>query len=529
MRRKSKKRPHYRLSIYLLKDDIKTPDDAIKVAGVLEHETLHLDGIEAELYVQPAYTKAPRWSKLFEGVIDLKKLGIRSSNAAAAMVVPAAGRLFAVTFGFGRHLLRPGVCEERFGLKVTLNAINPQSIRSIDRKTFESLGRHVQEQTSRPAGATDFGLDIEQDMLRAVTGTPRDPELGSRLHGKVALVANVDFGLDRVVDYLEKCEELAHDDSYKTEYPWVDHISEITDAALKNRLDEELVDRIRDERFDRLWLAVPDRIDWGEVDGFKFSESNRVNTAPDLQFADLLDQLRDPASLTVSQLKSKKAFCFAHDHLKPIHRWSAYQCVCFEVDDGNETYLLSGGKWYRIASSFVQGVNDFVAAMPRSTLKLPACQDVAEGEYNIKVSASDPEFYTLLDAKNVSYGGGHSKIEVCDLLTADRRLVHVKKYGGSSILSHLFAQAAVSGELLFMDADFRAKANLLVPRSKRFPDRLRPADYEVVLAIVTWSKKELTLPFFSRVSLRAATRRLRGFGYKVSMLAIPGPRPSPKT
>lgn len=529
MRRKSKSKPHHRLSIYLLRDDIKTPDDAIKVAGVLEHETLDLDGIEAELYVQPAYTKAPRWSKMFEDVIDLEKLGIRSSNAAAAMVVPAAGRLFAVTFGFGRHLLRPGACEERFGLKVTLNAIDPQSIRSIDRKTFEALGRHVQEQTSRPAGATEFGLDIEQDLLRAVTGTPRDPKLGSRLHGKDALVANVDFGLDGVIDYLERCEELARDDSYKTEYPWVDHISEITDTALKSKLDEELVERIRAARFNRLWLAVPDRIDWGEVDGFKFSESHRVDTAPDLQFSDLLDQLRDPASLTLKQLKSKKALCLAHDHSNPIHRWSAYQCVCFEVDDGDETYLLSGGKWYRVASSFVQQVNEFVAAMPRSTLKLPACEDIAEGEYNTKVSTSDPKFYTLLDAKNISYGGGHSKIEVCDLLTADRHLVHVKKYGGSSVLSHLFAQAAVSGELLFMDADFREKANKLLTPSKRFPDPLRPADYEVVLAIITWSKKELTLPFFSRVSLRATTRRLRGFGYKVSMLPIPGPRPLTKT
>lgn len=529
MQRKSGKGPSHRLSIYRLKDDVGAPDDAVEVGRGLKHETLDLDGIEAELYVQSAYSKLPRWSKLFAGVVDLAKLGIRSSSAAAVLVVPAAGRLFALTFGFGRHLLRPGTWEERFGLRVTLNAIDPNSIRSIDRKTFESLGRHVQEQTSRPAGAAEFGLDVEQDMLRAATGTPSDPKNGLRLHGKDSLVANVDFGLAGVVQFLQRCEELANDDAYKKEYPWVDHIAEIADTTLKDELDQELVNRIRDKDFDRLWLAVPDRIDWGEVDGFKFSENQKVGTSPDLQFSDLLGQLRDPASLTVKQLKSKKAMCFAHGHPDPIHQWSAYQCVCFEVDDGNETYLLSGGKWHRVASSFVQQVNRFVDDMPRSTLELPACEDIAEGDYNAKVFASAPNFYALLDGKNISYGGGPSKIEVCDLLTADRHLIHVKKYGGSSVLSHLFAQAAVSGELLFMDADFRAKANKLLPRSKRFPTQPRPGDYEVVLAIITWSKKKLTLPFFSRVSLRAATRRLRGFGYEVSLLPIPGPRSSAET
>lgn len=521
-----KKKPHHRFTIYLLKDDIEAPDDAIKRSGDLEYQTVSIGDAEGHLYVQPAYTKPPRWSKLFEGRVDLDKLGIKSSSAAAALVVEAAGRLFAITFGFGRHLLVPGSWEEQFGLKVTLNTIDPKSIRSIDRKTFESLGRHVQEQTTRPAEATEFGLDIDQDMLCAATGTPRDQEVGARLNGKDALVANVDFDLDGLVPYLEKCEALAKNDVYKAEYPWVDHISEISDKALRDELDEELVGRIRGGNFERLWLAVPDRIEWAEVDGFKFTDSVKVQTSPDLQFADLLNQFREPGALTVQRLKTKKALCYAHDHPLPVHSWSAYQCVCFEVDRTDKTYLLSGGKWYRVASSFVQEVNEFVDALPHSSLALPSCEDVDEGEYNRKVASSDPTRFALLDEQMISYGGGHSKIEVCDLLTNERQLIYVKKYGGSSVLSHLFAQAAVAGELLSMDTEFRAKASALVPSSKQFPSDFRAADYEVVLAIITWSKRDLTLPFFSRVSLRAATRRLRGFGYKVSLLPIPGPRPS---
>lgn len=522
---KKTRKPRNSLTIYSLKEEIEAPDDAIKPNSDLNHDTLKIGGVDAEFYVQPARSRLPKWSRLFKEAVNLKKFGIGSSNAAAVLIVPAADRLFALTFGWGRHVLHQGVWEERFGLKVALNAIDPKSIRSIDRQSFESMGRQVQEQATRPAEATDFGLDIETDMLRAVTGTPVNPTIGLRVTGKDSLVANVEFGLDGIPDYLAACDKLAKDTTYKKNYPWVDHIAEVTDAKLRDRLDDKLVQRVREENFDRLWLAVPERIDWGQVDGFKFCENKKVDTAPDLQFPDLLAQLRKPKEVTVQQLKGKRAYCHGHDQEYPLFKWSAYSCICFEVDEGESTYLLSGGKWYRVASSFVEEVNDFVKAVPSSTLTLPDSDDVSEGEYNKKVAASDPKFFTLLDAKNISHGGGHSKVEIADLWTSDRHLVYVKKYGGSSVLSHLFAQASVAGELLFVDADFRAKANKKLPKAKQLPDGFSRSDYEIVLAIITWSKKKLTLPFFSRVNLRAAVRRLTGFGYKVTLLPVAGPRP----
>ena len=263
---KKTKKPRNSLTIYSLKEEIEAPDDAVKRNSELNHDTLTLGGVEAELYIQPERPRYPNWSRLLTEVVDFKKMGIGSSSSAGVLIVPAAGRLFALTFGWGRHLLHPGVWEERFGLKVALNAIDPKSVRSIDRKSFESLGRQVQEQATRPAEATDFGLDIETDMLRAVTGTPLDPAMGLRVTGKDSLVANVEFGLDGIPGYLVACDKLAKDTSYKTNYPWVDHIAEVTDARLRDRLDEKLVKRLQEENFDRLWLAVPDRIDWGQVD-----------------------------------------------------------------------------------------------------------------------------------------------------------------------------------------------------------------------------------------------------------------------
>jgi uncharacterized protein (TIGR04141 family) len=46
---------------------------------------------------------------------------------------------FVIAFGVGRHLLKDGVIEERFGLKVVLNSVGRDSFRSIDKTTLGSV------------------------------------------------------------------------------------------------------------------------------------------------------------------------------------------------------------------------------------------------------------------------------------------------------------------------------------------------------------------------------------------------------
>lgn len=90
---------------------------------------------------------------------------------------------------------------------------------------------------------------------------------------------------------------------------------------------------------------------------------------------------------------------------------------------------------------------------------------MVEGSYNIKLASSDKTF-ALLDKKLVKSGAIRSSIEVCDIFaTKEKELVHVKFKGASSVLSHLFAQGKISGNLLARDISFRknvrAKLKLL--------------------------------------------------------------------
>lgn len=138
-----------------------------------------------------------------------------------------------------------------------------------------------------------------------------------------------------------------------------------------------------------------------------------------------------------------------------------------------------------------------------------------------------------LDARTLQYGGGASKIEVCDVLTEDGIFFHIKKYGGSANLSHLFAQGYVSGELFITDEGFREaikkKFALVTPYDDLFPKRRPTAgNYSIVYGIITTSTKEINLPFFSKVTLKSYKRMLEGFGFKVYLAKILNTKPKAK-
>jgi uncharacterized protein (TIGR04141 family) len=184
---------------------------------------------------------------------------------------------------------------------------------------------------------------------------------------------------------------------------------------------------------------------------------------------------------------------------------------------------LSGGSWYRVKRDFVDQVNSAVNQISTFDQPLPEYDDNSEGDYVKRVAKSNPAAFAAMDGKTIPYGGGASKIEFCDLLTAKRDIVHVKRYGQAAALSHLFAQGLTSGELFQIDRDFRKALNPKLPQGHRLADpskRPRQNDFRVVFAIVSDRPGALVLPFFSRLNLKHATRRLEGYGFRVAKAKI---------
>jgi uncharacterized protein (TIGR04141 family) len=450
---------------------------------------------------------------------------LRSSNASAVLFLPRGNRLFALTFGYGKSLLIPGSWDEDFGLKVTLNTVDSNRIKTVDRATLDAIGQHSRIQASREAKIGEFGLDLEQDFLRAVTGVPVDEEnLGKQLTGKDALNVKLPITVEKLPALLDRYTAAAESTAYKEIFPWMDQIHLVISPAKIKELDEIMVERIRTEDFARgLWLSIPEIIDWAEVDSFKYRDADSAPAYADVHMRDFLEDVGGPQNVTLELVKKRRnIFAVSQQTGDVFEWWTVYRCLYCEIDQGNETYLLNNGKWYRLGADFRERINEEFTKVPRSDLSFPDFTDKSEAEFNARVAAAFPDKFALLDRKEIKVGGQYDKVEFCDLFDKQKRIIHVKRYAGASApLSHMFAQAVVSASLLRRDSEFRQKVTEhLAPEFKGLIGKPTPNEYEVVLAIVSASKKDLTIPFFSKVNLNNAWLRLQDLGYRVSLAKI---------
>lgn len=531
-----------KLSIYLIKDSYTVHKDILKNFNTLKKDKIK-DGKKTigTLYYGDSYLYEPSWIKKFfgssfenikeqnAGQDESKRFKLFNASSKAVFLINHKKRIFAIPFGYGWTLLIPGSWDERFGLKVTLNSIVEDGLRRIDKINMSYVPKNTSEQLSRLGVAADFGIDIEQDLIRSITGKSKDEIFGKTITGKDSLSVSVKTDLSNIKEFLGRCYKKYLSDDYKEYFGWIDHLAEIKDPDLIAKLNEKLIENIKTNELDKTWMAVPELVDWAVVDGFSYKKSKKHTSRHDdihlPQFiAALSEDERNNLSLEI--LKSKYIYCYSAQTDDVLHQWQAYKCLYCEtnVDSEEKTYLLSDGKWYEVENIFCRQVEtDYQALRDQETsIVLPSYNHKNEHDYNNNIAQRDNRL-CCMDGNLIYHGGGYSKIEFCDLLSKDNKIIHVKKYGASSVLSHLFAQGVVSGELFLADRDFREKVNETLPASHKLDDieeKPNSSDYEVIYAVISSSEKDLEVPFFSKIILRNAKRTLETYGYKVSLQKI---------
>jgi uncharacterized protein (TIGR04141 family) len=515
-------RPTNKLSIYLLKREVGAPEEVLDAESPADSIELRDVGRFA---FAPSVAHPPAWLRSFFARTLDENLGILTASAKGVLVTSVAvgdeERSFAIPFGVGRHLLKEGVVEERFGLKVVLNSLTPDSIRGVEKTTLGAVPRHSREMMTKEVSAREFGIDIEQDLVRAVTGRSRDPRLGRVISGKDALSVSVPVTVEGIREFVGYCFDRYESEDYKRDFDWIDQIAEVRDSVLNAELSAEAVGRINVGELQNIWMAVPDVFEWEHVAGFRYLREHRADIVDDLDLAAYL-AARDGKPLGVDDLKREVIFRISANTDDVMERWPAFRCLYAEIERDGVVYLLNNGKWYRVNRDFTALVNQDYDQMQPSGVPLPACSMTKENEYNIAAADSIPGA-ACMDENHVVHGGGHSRIEFCDILTAQKQLVHVKRYGNSSVLSHLFAQGVTAGELFAAEPEFRVKLNEKLPPEHRLANPragVEPREYEVVFGIISRKPGALTIPFFSKVSLRNARRRLSAYGYKVMLNKI---------
>ena len=490
-------------------------------------------GIVGELWYVVPKPKAPSWTTFVKPLLESRIESVLTSSASAVLFIEASKRIFAITFGYGRGLLKPDCFIQGFGQRVALNRIDHRHIRSVDLRTFEEMVVSTRKQASRSSDIGAFGLDVSRDLLRAVTGEPRDVAFAKRLTGKDALTFST------VIEASElgtKCRDLLRaykEKEYKKHFAWVDHLKEVRDESLILKLDSGLVDAIVNGNSAKLHLAAGGPLDWQNVAAFRIG-GTRSREYVDLDLVEYITELGHSLSeLTIEKLKSRRVSVWRVEEDLWIDKWSLYNCLVWDTTQAGRTYSLIEGKWFEIEKKFASRVKQFVDSIALPATPLPdAFIGEKEADYNSRVATDQPKQYVLMDCKLVKPEDAASPIEFCDLLAVDKHFVHVKKKTESATLSHLFAQGAVSARAFLEDGSVRKQVRetlskvktstfdpvKLIPNEKTQP---RAGAYTIAYAIIAKSKgkgmKPNSLPFFSQLNLMQQAKLLNGLGFNITL------------
>ena len=526
-----------RLTIFLLTTDVAEPGDALDPDAENSYGEQNISpsaGFEGVFYSKYNHPRFPEWVNYVAPALDTSPI-VKTASASGLVILKAADRYFALSFGFGRNFLDPSKIERRFGLKVALNRIDAQQIRSLDTKTFEDMVVSKTTQTSKNAELENFGVDAVRDLLRAVTGKPTDDSFGRTITGSDALVLTTKRPVEELPDLLGELLVAYEDDAYKARFEWIDHLAEVKAPGTISALDRLLVSQLQAGDTTRTHMAMPENFSWDEILGFKIGGVGR-RQFDDLDLDDYLEALGEERSnLTLDQLKSRRVQVGWIKSGNFDTRWSIYNALVSEQDLGGKLFALIEGQWFEVAATLVAAVDTYLKSLPAPMTSLPpALKNEHEGMYNIRAAELSDDLL-LLDTKLARPADAGSSIEFCDLLSTRAEMIHVKRKSRSATLSHLFAQGNISANTLIGDGAFRDKVRLeleqltgsdaarwldLVPPSDTRPDRAR---YTVHFAVLTNSKGAGAgwLPFFSKLNLMQTARQIQSLGPAVVISRVP--------
>lgn len=522
-----------KLSIRLLREGVK-PEDAVRENVTLQDWDT-IDG--AKIATGTVGGRPPKWVDFLE-LEPERAQALENISPYGVVFVHTSNRWFAVSFGMGHAKLDPAKCEQDFGLRVVLNSVDPKQLRSADIRTPDENTLSRRAQTSRGSDPTAFSIDVERDIVRGLAGTPRDTGFASRVSGADALCIHRRLAVRELTQVCDQAYALFQRTDYRQDFSWIDDIRHIRDSSLIGRLDNALVEAMNQALAgnvdDRLHLAYPYVFDPDQLNNIKYRGFGAQDIFPDLELADYLHAMRSRGiiSFTLENL-SKHTVQEVDDEGKPRgQRLRIRDFICFETVVEDETYVLSGGRWYRISQELAAEVTQFFDRIPRYPMP-DANPGETEEDYYARIS-QQPSLLGM-DSKLVRPSRAHSSVEFCDLLSTERHLIHVKDKNSSSRLSHLFNQGTVSARLLVTDAQFRDRVRAAIREAENHTgkqgyqelipasdEQMKPGQFTVVYAVLTTSQR-LRLPFFSLITFRQAVRELRAMGFETAFAWIRKP------
>ena len=501
------------------------------------------DGIEgSSLYIGQVYSNPPGWVQFLEqGSADLPA-DLLTSGAGAVLFVPIEDRLAALSFGHVHIALNDDAFERQFGLKVTLNTVPRDQLRTLDLATPDAVTFQKRVQASKDSDVQAFGVDMVRDLARVAGGTPKDPAFARFVAGKDALSITCAIGPG---DVQAKCAEVLKayaKSDYRKEFAWVDNMRLVLEKDTISQLDAKLFAAIKDLQrggTSELHMAPPEVVNYVEGNQLHYNGfgSHGVNFHS-LSIQDYIAELdRCGFAGDITELKEKHRIkAKADDEDEFIEKWRVYDCFVYETALGagatEQHYVLFAGDWYCVEKKFKKTIEEFYDSIEKVDIIGPTtCKN--ERELIADIEKNRPDLLKLDQQKINPAGVRYANLEPCDFFSKTKQFIHLKDGNSSGSISHLWSQGVVSAEAFVSDDDFRKKLRKTVKdlgggfevALPKAGEKVVRDDFKVVYGIMRqpYADGSLGLPFFSKVSLQTAASRIAQFGIPVALELIQKP------
>lgn len=500
-------------SIYLLKEGFDI-SNALKedhsLQGPVAASNLPSD---AKLYVMDS-DPAPPWWKNFWGV----EQNLHQVLKGAIAFLTVQNRCFALTFGHTYHQLKDESYEYDFGLITTLNALDPNKIKSTDILQPENAKRE-RKQSPTASSLTFFDINKDESIIKKLTGAVKTEYQSflSNITGASNLRITSKVSASEITELCRKVLEIYKKEDFKETFPDIQNIVPIKDPALVATLNSKLEEAFNNKSVDFVF-SVPEMIDHEQSFYIAYSGAGRSKLYFDDVYVDnyraYLEE-KEVESITFDDLKNHK-INFNDENDSVIKSFPIIKSILFECELNSAHYHFCEGEWYRIENNYLEKISSCLDPICADYSILADCDKKIEADYNKNIAENNGASVICLDQKNIASSGN---VEPCDLyILEDGKaiLAHIKISTRSSSLSHLFNQGINSMQLIRIDAESKEKLFNLLP-AENFKAPIENQKIEVIFGIITAKdkeKKSKNLPIFSRISLVRTINSLR-------LMAIP--------
>lgn len=537
------------LSIHLLKPDFDATnalDDGHTMDGPIGAQKLPPG---SQLFLTNSAPNPPWWRD-YLGI----QQALFQSYSGALLFLPSAGRCFAICFGSVSHHLKDEALEYDFGLRVTLNIVDPNKIKATDVLEPDAARR---QRTQSPIDSDITFFDFEQDstVLQRLTGKVKDEykELVRNATGAQNLRVNSAATAAELIELCAKLYTLYESDAYQMTFPNLRSVAPVRDPTVLDQLNAKAIAALRTKE-PQLNLAIPVILDYDDNIYVMFSGQGQSEICDDLFPAPYFEYLEskgfDLQGLTIEQIKKQHRVNLTNEHGDTRESYSVFKCLIYDcaMDDASTTqYHLCGGHWYRVETDYLVELEGYLDKY-FDEYALPEFNHENEADYNLAVADAMPDF-VCLDTTSIAPLGQH-QVEPCDLFTIAggvAEFFHVKVSTLSARLSHLFHQGTTAIELLKLHPQAKERLEHLlgenggVTLTSAQKALVEADDFAVRYVIITHKPadgKSRNLPLFSKISLRKSLRALSlmrvhaSFGFvhdatTLTKIAKPKPKKTP--